>query len=46
MKLLPRNLNSVLCPLHPTSTYTCRVIIPPKVCGGKVITKLLKIIFK
>ena len=28
------NLNPDPYPLHPISTYTCRVIIAPKMCGG------------
>ena len=33
MKLSSEDLNPDLYPLHPTSTYTCRVTIVPKVCG-------------
>ena len=43
VKLPPGNLNSGPCPPHPTSTYTCRVIIAPKVCGG-YIQYILKIL--
>ena len=33
VKLPPRYLNPDLCPPpHPISTYTCRVIIAPRVC--------------
>ena len=32
VKLLFKGLNSNLCPPHPISTYTCRVIIAPRVC--------------
>ena len=33
VKLLYKNLNLGPCPLHPTSTYTCGVIIAPMVRG-------------
>ena len=35
VKLPPRDLNPDICPLHPTSTYTCGVTIAPGVCGGE-----------
>ena len=34
VKLSPGDLNLGPCPPHSTSTYTCGVIIAPKVCGG------------
>ena len=34
VKLLLGDLNSDPYPPHSTSTYTCGVIIAPKVCGG------------
>ena len=40
VKLPSRDLNFGSCPLHPTNTYicrviiTCRVIIVPRMCGG------------
>ena len=37
VKLSPEDLNSNICPLHLTSTYTCGVTIVPKVCGGNYI---------
>ena len=33
MKFTPINLNSDSYPLHSTNTYTCGVIIAPRVCG-------------
>ena len=35
MKLSPRDLNPDPYPPYPTSTYTCRVTIAPRVCGGE-----------
>lgn len=32
MKLPSVDLNSDLYPSHPTNTYTCRMIIVPRVC--------------
>ena len=40
VKLPPKNLNSDPYPPHSTSTYTYRVTIAPKVCGGKIILYL------
>ena len=37
MKLPLRDLNLNPYPPHPTSTYTCRVIIALRVCGDKWI---------
>ena len=34
MKFSLRDLNPNSCPLYPTNTYTCGVIITPKVCDG------------
>ena len=34
MKHHLRNLNPDSCPSHLISTYTCRVAITPKMCGG------------
>ena len=34
VKLFPENLNPGSYLSHPKSTYTCRVTIAPKVCGG------------
>ena len=34
VKLLPKNLNPDLYPLHPTSTYTCGVTTALRVPGG------------
>ena len=34
VKLPLGDLNPDLYPLHPTSTYTCRVTNTPKMCGG------------
>ena len=36
VKLLPRDLNPGPYPPHSTSTYTCKVIIAPKMCGNKM----------
>ena len=54
VKLPPKDLNLDLCPLHPTSTYTCGVTIAPRVCGGqehilkkkKSMTRLLLLILE
>ena len=35
-KLSPRDLNLDPCLSHPTSTYTCRVTIVLRVCGGVI----------
>ena len=35
MKLPPKDLNLGLCLPYSTNTYTCRVTIAPKVCGGQ-----------
>ena len=35
VKLPPRDLNPDPYPSHSTSTYTCEVIIAPRVCNGK-----------
>ena len=37
VNLPPGDLNSGPCPLHPTSTYTCKVIIVPRMCGGMIL---------
>ena len=37
VKLPPRDLNSSLCPPHPTSTYTCGVTTAPRVHGNLFI---------
>ena len=34
MKFSSRDLNLDHCPPHPTKTYTCGVIIAPRVRGG------------
>ena len=34
LKLSSGNLNPGPYPLHSTSTYTCKVIIAPKICDG------------
>ena len=34
VKLPLEDLNLDPYPPHPTNTYTCRVTITPKVCGG------------
>ena len=34
VKLPPGDLNSNPYPPHPTKSYTCRVTIAPRVCGG------------
>ena len=34
VKLIPEDLYSGPYPLHLTNTYTCGVIIVPKVCDG------------
>ena len=36
VKFPPENLNPNLCPPHPTMTYTCRVTIASKMCGGNL----------
>ena len=35
IKLPPKDLNLGPYPPHPTSTYTYRIIIAPRVCGGR-----------
>ena len=35
VKLPLGDLNLSPCPPHPTSTYTCRVTIAPRVCDGR-----------
>ena len=35
-KLSPRDLNLDPCLLHPTRTYTCKVTIVLRVCGGVI----------
>ena len=35
MSLPPKNLNPGPCPPHPISTYTCGVIIAPRVYGSR-----------
>jgi len=42
VKLPPGDLNSGPCPPHFTNTYTCRVTIAPKVCGGELLNHLNK----
>ena len=38
-----RDLNSHSYPLHPTSTYTYKITITPRMCGGNnLILKRLK----
>ena len=37
MKLLSGDLNSGCCLLHPTSTYTCGVIIAPRMCSDNTV---------
>ena len=44
VKLPPRDLNPDLYPPHLISTYTCRVIIAPRSCGGKYPLDLSKYI--
>ena len=34
VKLFLRDLNPGLYPSHPTSTYTCRMTVALRVCGG------------
>ena len=34
VKLPPGDLNPISYPTHLTSTYTCRVTIAPRMCGG------------
>ena len=34
VSLPPGDLNPGPCPPYSTSTYTCKVTIVPKVCGG------------
>ena len=36
VKFLPEDLNLGPCLPHPTSTYTCGVVITPKVYGSKL----------
>ena len=45
MKLPLRDLNLNPYPPHPTSTYTCRVTIAPRVCDGRVVLKLKRCVF-
>ena len=40
MKLPLENLNPSFCPLHPTSTYTCKVTTEPRMRGGDTQYKL------
>ena len=40
VKLPPRDLDPDICPLHPTSTYTCGVTIAPRVYDGNKNKKL------
>ena len=43
VKLFFRDLNSRSYPLHPTSTYTYKMTITPRVCSGNnLILKRLK----
>ena len=44
VKLPPRDLNPGLYPPHLISTYTCRVTIAPRACGGKYLLDLSKYI--
>ena len=39
VKLPPGDLNLGPCPLYFTSTYTCTMVIAPKICGGGPINK-------
>ena len=41
VKLSPKDLNPDLYPLHPTSIYTYRVTIAPRVCDGSALSLLL-----
>ena len=39
VKLPSRDLNPSPCPPHPTSTYTCKVTITPRVCNDNMVWK-------
>ena len=43
VKLPSGDLNPDPCPPHPTSTYTCRVIIAPKMCSGDIFVLIVNI---
>ena len=50
VKLSSEDLNSGPYPPHPTSTYTCGVIIAPRVCGGcslnfRIIVVMMELLF-
>ena len=42
VKLSPKNLNPGLYPPHPTSTYTCRVTIAPRVYSDTTFLENIK----